>query len=176
MVIYTLKLKDMKKIVSMLLCVSVLFLIAGCGSGKKLAKTDAGKFQYELEGVSNGTQGSYLVKVWSYSGTKKTNIENCKKNAVHGIIFKGYAGSDNVRPQYPLAREAGVESMHADFFEKFFADGGEYSKYVTVTIGSQEFVKVGRKYKVGLVVSVAKDQLRKALESAGVVKSLSSGF
>lgn len=166
----------MKKLISMLLCVSTVLLIAGCGSGKKLQKTDAGKFQYELEGVSNGAQGSYLIKVWTYSKAKKVNVEECKKNAVHGVIFKGYAASQNARPQPPLAREVGIEAKYPDFFDKFFADGGEYNRYVTVTAGSQEFLKVGRKYKVGLVVTVAKDQLRKALEAAGVVKSLSHGF
>ena len=34
----------------------------------------------------------------------------------------------------------------------------------------------GKTYKIGLVVSVSKDQLRKALESAGVVKPLNYGF
>jgi GTP-sensing pleiotropic transcriptional regulator CodY len=37
-------------------------------------------------------------------------------------------------------------------------------------------VKVGKEYKVGIVVSVAKDALRKDLEDAGIIKGLSSGF
>jgi len=49
-------------------------------------------------------------------------------------------------------------------------------KYVTLTEGTREIVKIGKEYKVGVVVSVAKDDLRKALEAAGVVKSLGSGF
>ena len=36
--------------------------------------------------------------------------------------------------------------------------------------------KVGKEYKVGCVVSVRKDDLRKALEAAGIVRGLSSGF
>jgi GTP-sensing pleiotropic transcriptional regulator CodY len=35
---------------------------------------------------------------------------------------------------------------------------------------------VGKEYKVGVTVSVSKDQLRKDLEAAGVIKSLGSGF
>ena len=49
-------------------------------------------------------------------------------------------------------------------------------KYVSVTSASQEVIKVGKEYKVGMVVSVHKDALRKALENAGVVKGLSHGF
>ena len=75
-----------------------------------------------------------------------------------------------------MVREVGAEAKYADFFNAFFANGGEYNKYVTVTMGSQEVVKVGKEYKIGLIVSVSKDQLRKALEAAGVVKALGAGF
>ena len=166
----------MRKILSMALLVLATALFVGCASTKSIQKTDAGKFQYELEGVGNATQGAYLVKVWTYSPTKHANIEECKKNAVHGVIFKGYAASGQVRAQQPLVREAGAQMTHADYFNQFFADGGEYNRYVTVTQGSQEVLRVGKTYKIGLVVSVSKDQLRKALESAGVVKPLNYGF
>lgn len=166
----------MKKIIPFILFAVVSLFVTGCGASRQLDKTATGKFQYEIEGVNNGAQGSYLIKVWTYSPSKYANIEECKKNAVHGVIFKGYAGSPNVRPQNPLVREAGAEMTHADFFNSFFANGGEYNKYVTVTQGTQEIVKVGKRYKIGLVVSVSKDQLRRALEQAGVLRPLNYGF
>ena len=166
----------MKKILSLILCMSVLMLIPFDGAAQKKSPKDTEQFRYEIEGVSNGAQGSYSVRVWTYSGTKNVNFEVCKKNAVHAIIFKGYAGSGQVRPQQPLVKEPGAEVTHADYFKMFFADGGEYNKYVTITAGSQEIVKVGKQYKIGLIVSVSKDMLRKALENAGIVRSLSSGF
>lgn len=166
----------MKKSVILSLILGAIFLLSSCGAPKQLSTTDTGSFQYELEGVSNGSQGTYLIKVWTYSSTKRANIEACKKNAVHGIIFKGYAAGNNVRPQGPLVKEPGAESLYADYFNNFFADGGEYNRYVTVTSGTQEVVKVGKRYKIGMVVSVSKDQLRKTLEAAGVVKALGYGF
>lgn len=164
----------MKKL---LLLAAALLVVAGASaSSRKLKNSDTQKFQYEIEGVNNGLQGSYLVKVWSYSARPKADIETCKKNAVHGVIFKGYAGTQNARPQRPLIADPGTELEHAEFFDLFFKDGGEYNKYVTITAGSQEIVKVGKQYKIGLVVSVSKDALRKALEKAGVARSLSAGF
>ena len=65
---------------------------------------------------------------------------------------------------------------HQEFFDRFFADGGEWQKYVTLTEGTQEVIDLGKEYKVGVVVSVAKDDLRRALEAAGIVRSLSAGF
>ena len=156
---------------------ATLFVVVGASAAsRKLKNSDTEKFQYELEGVSNGDQGTYLIKVWTYSSIKKADIEKCKKNAVHGVIFKGYAGSKTVRPQRPLVTNPGAELEHAEFFKLFFQDGGEYNKYITITAGSQEVIKVGKQYQIGLVVSVSKDALRKALEQAGVVKSLSAGF
>ena len=42
---------------------------------EKLTKTL--KFGGEIEGVSQGTQGTYLIKVWSYS--KKPKVTQAKK-------------------------------------------------------------------------------------------------
>lgn len=164
----------MKKL--LLLAAALLVVVGASAASRKQKDGDTLKFQYEIEGVNNGTQGTYLVRVWTYSSSNKADIETCKKNAVHGVIFKGYAGSKTVRPQRPLVTAPGAELEHAEFFKLFFQDGGEYNKYITITAGSQEVIKVGKQYQIGLVVSVSKDALRKALEQAGVVKSLSAGF
>ena len=160
-----------------LLLVAALFVVVGASAAsRKLKNSETEKFQYEIEGVSNGSQGTYLVRVWSYSSKTKLDVEISKKNAVHGVIFKGYAGTKDVRPQRPLIAAPGAEVEHADYFNLFFKDGGEYNKYVTITAGSQQVVKVGKQYHIGVVVSVSKDALRKALEQAGVLRSLGSGF
>ena len=78
--------------------------------------------------------------------------------------------------QRPLVKNAGAEFEHQDYFNLFFQDGGEYMKFATYTEGTQEIIKVGKEYKVGVVVSVAKDDLRKTLEAAGVIRKLSHGF
>ena len=152
-----------------------LFMTA-CGTAKKLADTQTQQFRYEMECAGNGVQGTYLVKVWSFSNRIDVALEQCRKNAVHGVIFKGYTGRDGCVSQRPIASTPGVEMEHREFFDSFFADGGEWQKYVTLTEGTQEVIDLGKEYKVGVVVSVAKDDLRRALEAAGVIRSLSAGF
>ena len=100
----------------------------------------------------------------------------CRKNAVHGVIFKGYGGGQGCVSQRPMASSPGVETQFEEYFKSFFADGGEFQKYASIMSGTTETTKVGREYKVGCVVSVRKDDLRKALEAAGVIRGLSSGF
>lgn len=148
------------------------------GQAKKKADKATVAWRYEIEAVGVGVQGTYLVKVWSYSKNKEVAMEQCKKNAVHGIIFKGFSGNDKVRTnQRPLSSNPTLEIEHADFFKSFFENGGKYMKFVTIsTDASRDVIQVGKEYKVGVVVSVNVSELRKDLEAAGVIKGLSNGF
>lgn len=147
---------------------------------KSKAKKDMKKWRYEVQAVQQGHEGTYLVKVWSYSKKPKIAIEQSKKNAVHGIIFRGVTASGRVPSQRPLTKNPNLEMEKIEFFNDFFADGGKYMKFVNLTgdgsVSARDRIKVGREYKVGVVVSVNVAALRKDLESAGILKSLSSGF
>ncbi|MBR3647240.1 MAG: hypothetical protein IKN59_02500 [Paludibacteraceae bacterium] len=134
------------------------------------------QFKYELECAGNGVQGTYLVRVWTYSKKLKDAQAAGARNAVHGVVFKGFAGGDGCVGQRALASGPGAELEYEDYFKRFFADNGEYRKYVSLVVGTEEILKVGKEYKVGVVVSVQKDELRKALEAAGVIKGLNYGF
>jgi hypothetical protein len=168
----------MKKVLTILL---VMASISMFSQARKKADKATEEFRYEIECAGIGTDGTYLIKVWSYSKKANVALEQAKKNAVHGIIFKGFAGGGRgCNSQKPLASSPGVESQHEEFFKLFFADGGNYMKYVSVSsdgnVDAGDRMKVGKEYKVGVIVSVMKDALRKDLEAAGVVKGLSSGF
>lgn len=166
-----------------LLMLAVMFLalpLASMGQAKKKANKDTEAWRYEIEPVGTGTQGSYQIKVWSYSKKPKVAIEQAKKNAVHGIIFKGFASSQGATGQKPLAPNPNLEQEKEDFFDLFFKDGGKYQKYVTLTnsgaIAAGDRVKIGKEYKIGIIVSVNVAGLRKDLEEAGIIKGLASGF
>ena len=109
-------------------------------------------------------------------------MEQAKKNAVHGVIFKGVPqGERGCVSQPALARNSNVEQEKQAYFNDFFAEGGKYMKFVNLTtdgaIGPGDRVKISRKeYKMGVIVSVNKALLRKELEDAGIVRGLSSGF
>jgi hypothetical protein len=140
---------------------------------------EAGKpesLKYDIECAGNGTQGSYLIKVWVYGKTKKVNSEALKKAAVHGVIFKGFSGKDGCVAQKPMAQSPTVEHEKADFFNAFFGDERAFAKYVTEVNGTTEVVKVGKEYKTGAVISISKDLLRSDLEAAGIIRGLTGGF
>ncbi len=147
---------------------------------KALEDTKIWRYDIECEGIAK--QGAKLVKVWSYSKNPKHAVASSMRNAVHGIIFKGYAGGGQGCTSFqPLVNDPSVEEEHEEFFDEFFAEGGEYLKYVSSAtdgnIAPGDRLKVSkREYKIGAVVTVMSDQLRKRLEKENIVKSLTSGF
>jgi hypothetical protein len=158
----------------------ILFSNSGNAQARKKADKDTKEWRYEIEGVQQGVSGTYLIKVWSYSKKPDVAIEQAKKNAVHGIVFRGYAGNSRLPGQSALVTNPNIEEEKADFFDAFFADGGKYMKFVSLTndgaVAAEDRMKVGKEYKVGVLISVRKEDLRKDLENAGIVKGLSSGF
>lgn len=161
-----------------LFSVGILLISSQAFAQQKKADKATASWRYEIECVGIGQPGTKLIKVWSYSKNATVAITQAKKNAVHGIIFQGYAGGANgCTSQKPLTNDPSLEQQKADFFDPFFAEGGKYMKFVSTSgDGTPEPMKVGKEYKVGVVVTVMTDLLRKDLEAAGIIKGLSSGF
>ncbi|PIF30117.1 hypothetical protein CLU81_0519 [Flavobacterium sp. 9] len=168
----------MKKIIITLLLLIISSITINAQQRKANKDTEA--WRYEIEAVQTGIQGTYLIKVWSYSKKPEVATEQCKKNAIHGIIFKGFAGKSGVPGQSPLTNNSDLEIEKADFFKTFFSDGGKYMKFVTLSndgaVDAEDRMKIGKEYKIGVIVSVNVSELRKDLETAQIIKSLSSGF
>lgn len=152
---------------------------------KRKANKETQQFRYEMEAaVGQALQGNILVKVYTYSKDKNTAIGQAGKNAVHGVLFKGTApvNNGNVRlpGQKPIITDVNAEETYQEYFEAFFSDGGKFQKYVQLVNNgipdAGDIIKVGKEYKVGIKVLVAKDALRKEMEAAGIVKSLGGGF
>lgn len=177
----------MKKILkntTLTLIITLLFLLLASeemfGQSRRNRKENVDVWKYEIEGVQTGVQGTYLIKVWSYSTNANLAVEQAKKNAVHGIIFRGFAGTGRVPGQRALASNTNLEEEKQDFFRLFFAEGGKYLKFVSLTndgaVAAEDRLRVGKEYKIGVIMSVNVDALRKDLEEAGIIKSLGRGF
>jgi len=149
-------------------------------NAQKAIDKNTRQWRYEIETVGVGTQNTYLIKVWSYAKKPEVAIEQAGKNAVHGIIFRGFTGMNGVSGQKPLTTNPNLEEEKKDFFDSFFADGGKYMKFVTIkndgSIDAKDRLKIGKEYKIGVIVSVNVAALRKDLEAAGIIKKLGAGF
>lgn len=149
--------------------------------GKNKADKETNEWRYEIEAQNTGQQGTYLIKVWTYSKNVETAINQAKKNAVHGVIFKGFSGKDRIPGQKPLSTNPNLEFEKIDFFKEYFRDGGKYQRYVNLVnngaINPGDRIKLSKnEYKIGVIVSVNISGLRKDLEEAGIIKKLGNGF
>lgn len=143
------------------------------------AQTFNGEPNYQLECISTTNDGSYTVKVWVITSNAKKANELAKKYAVHGIIFRGLTANKGCSAEKPLVDSPSVEKEKSDFFKTFFESKGKYLEYVSGTNDAKaepEIIKNKAGTKIGIIVTVAKEQLRKTLVHESIIKSLNSGF
>ena len=155
----------MKRILSLIILL-LAFFVGAMAKGDKIP-------QYDITGAGPGTEGTILVKVYVYS--KSVKDEDLKRAAVHGVVFRGCSGNQSGARQ-PAMASITAEADNASFCEAFFAADGPCQNYATIIAGSYDRVKTQKGYKSGAILQIDKTALRKELEKAGVVRSLSSGF
>jgi hypothetical protein len=169
----------MRKLKLTLLITGVLISGISCVSQKK-QNNPAAFYDYEVECLGTGIDGTQLIKVWGYGKSPNGAVEQAKKNAVHAIMFKGIQAGKPGCMTRPLITDAGAEQQHKDYFDAFFQTNGKYMGFVNVSndgsIDPNDRLKAGGEYKIGVVVSVSHSTLRKELEAAGIIKPLGTGF
>ena len=138
-----------------------------------------GSYNYEVETVGVGTEGTKSLKVWAYGKSVDEAIVLAKKCAVAACIYRGLPASDNVLATPALCPEP--DPKWDDYFAEFFDDGGAYLNYVNLTSdgvpSGQDRLKLKKGgYKCGIYVQVLFDRLRKDLEKQGVIASMNSWF
>jgi len=169
-----------------ILLLLTILIICSCSGTSNVRKdsSNVDEWRYDIEAQDTGIQGTYLVKVWSYAEDPDVAINMAPKDAVHGILFKGFPRNKRIPGQDPLIRDTKTKTENAAYFSNFFADGGPYLQYVTLTnsgaILPGDRLKVGSgdntMYKIGMVVSVNVADLRKHLEDDGIIEPLNAGF
>lgn len=155
----------MRKVICFIF-ISLLLCASAVAKGLKLPT-------YELTGAGSGNEGHILVKVFVYE--KSPSDADLKRCAVHGVVFRGCSGNNSGANQ-PAMASVDAQADHQTFCEEFFAQDGSCLSYASIVEGSYERIKTQKGYKVAAIVEVNKTALRKHLEKAGLVRSLSSGF
>ncbi len=162
---------------SILIIIFIIFSVSGYGQRKK---NPAAYYDIEVECMGTGMDGTQLIKVWGYGKKPDDAIEQAKKNAVQAVMFKGITTGKPGCMMRPLITDPGAEQQHQDYFVAFFKEHGKYLNFVNVSndgsIDPKDRLKAGKQFKIGILVSVSHNALRKELESAGIIKALGQGF
>lgn len=86
--------------------------------------------QIECMGVEH--DGSQTLRVTASGRNKADAVEQAKKNAVREVIFNGIRHGQKGCNMHPIVAEANAEEKYENYFNIFFADGGEYLKYISM--------------------------------------------
>lgn len=164
--------RDMKKY-GIIICAALLAL-GTVSCRKDTAISSQGAFySFETECLGTELDGSQTVRAWGAGSNKADAVEQAKKNAVRDVLFKGVTAGSAGCSSRPLILEVNAQEKYEFYFNKFFADGGEYEKYAT----SEDENKTSRikaknstQTNYGVVVRVKRAELRQRLIDDNIIK------
>lgn len=76
--------------------------------------------------------GSQTLRVEGYGRNRFDAREQAMKNAVWVVMFKGVRDGNGGCNTRPIITEERAHETYEDYFNIFFADGGEYLRYVSL--------------------------------------------
>lgn len=118
-----------------------------------------------------GLQGTEVFKVTVKCKKQKGSLEKAKKYAVEAILFNGIPGSGSVEP---IVDKNNLNDTQINFLNNFLKK--DYLAFVSLandgTILPGDFMKCGKYFMVGYIISVNKGSLRKHLEKNNIIRKL----
>lgn len=159
----------MKKNVLFVICIICpLLLIAG---------SPVKESAYEIEMAEVGEPGTLVVKVWCYNNKPSIDEHIALINAIKGVLFKGVNDAGRIKGRKALVKN-GYESS-PEYFDSFFSNK-DYLEYAHIGVnnyvGQDDLIKIKKNYKIGKIVVVNFNDLRKRLENDRIIEGLNSGF
>ena len=155
--------------------ISILFMlvIALLPSATNIkAQTVVNRTSIKCMGVE--LDGSQTLRVIGYGKNRADAKEQAMKNAVWTVVFdgirEGVAGC-NMRP---LVTEANARERYEDYFNTFFADGGDYKKYVSLRDtkkGSAARAKDKVGYSYEMTIRILRPQLKARLKGDNIISN-----
>lgn len=152
---------DMKKL-SLLILPLVLCILAGCG-----AKVSQARYDYKSQVLSANYDGTYVIRVHIRARNAAIAFTDAQRKAVKEVIFSGVeAASDGVKPLQPILFDMNAERKYEDYFNAFFVDGGEWTKYASLhdkRTGTTHYKRDGRQMLEVITVTVDRAGLKAKL-------------
>ncbi len=116
--------------------------------------------------------GSQTLRVQGYGRNRSDAKEQAMKNAVWAVIFEGIRDGVEGCNMRPLVTEVNAKERYEDYFNIFFADNGEYKKYVSLRdtkkrSGGRSKDKLG--YVYDLTIRVLRAELKARLKADNLI-------
>ena len=115
-----------------------LLLSAGVTFAQERA---AGHYTYKCRCIGVELDGSQTILAWGQGRNRFDAVAQAQKNALNEVLFTGILEGQPGCEKRPLVPEVNARQKHEDYFNKFFADGGEYKNFISL---ADE--RIGQKY------------------------------
>ncbi len=151
-----------------LICAILVIVAAGCG-----VKRSQSSYDYESKVLSANYDGTYAIRVFVRARNAAIAFTDGQRKAVEEVIFKGVAaGSNGVSRLEPLCYDMNARAKNEDYFNAFFQDGGEWTKYASLKdkrTGTTHYQRNGKQMLEDVTVSVDRANLQKKLQEDGII-------
>ncbi len=154
----------MKKLLLLLIC-AMSILNVNAQNNPVYARSSIKCMGVELD-------GSQTLRVQGYGRNRSDAKEQAMKNAVWAVIFDGIRNGAEGCNMRPLVTEVNAKERYEDYFNLFFADNGEYKKYVSLRdtkkrSGGRSKDKLG--YAYDLTIRVLRAELKARLKADNLI-------
>ena len=148
-------------------------MIAVLSMSHMMAQTESVYARYSIRCIGVELDGSQTLRVQGYGRNRSDAKEQAMKNAVWAVIFDGIRDGVDGCNMRPLVTEVNAKERYEDYFNLFFADNGDYKKYVSLRdtkkrSGTKEKDKIG--YSYDLTIRVLRAELKARLKTDNVIE------
>ncbi|MBN1185007.1 MAG: hypothetical protein JXB49_22165 [Bacteroidales bacterium] len=106
----------------------ISLITSSCNPQKKVATYT----NHPIECLGVEMDGSQTLKVWGTGRNRFDAVEQAKKTAVSEVLFNGVKAGKADCQVRPVLGEVNVHEKNEVYFNKFFADGGEFLNYISL--------------------------------------------
>lgn len=160
----------MKKFFLIALSAIAAVAFTGCRGSQKVSSSMS-YYNFESSHVATSASGAVTMRAWGSGPDKSSALLEAMKNAVSDVIFKGVKGGSDYNCQ-PLVTEVNARERYAPYFDRFYANNGEFRKFVHETsnhdLSRIESKSLGRQ-NFGVTVTVDRPALRAQLIRDGII-------
>jgi hypothetical protein len=160
----------------------VLLTLSSCWTSNPQQRISArytDSFETECIGVE--LDGSQTVKAWGNGRFRRDAVEQAYKNAVRDVLFKGITKGRGGCNMKPIVTDPNAQEKHAEYFNRFFEDGGVYQEFVDKRVtadGGVQNIEVYEQRKLsgsqesayGINVRVLRPKLVERMRTQGIIQ------
>lgn len=163
--------KANRKNIAMLCLAALMVVLTGC-RGKQTVANSLSYYNFDSTLVNVSPSGELTVRTWGSGPDRASAINEAMKNAVAEALFTGYPTSNSYMAK-PIVLEVNARERYAPYFDRFFANGGEYAKFVreaSTTDKSRVESKSNGRQNYSVTLLIDGNGLRSQMRNDGIIK------